>query len=295
MEQLKPLKIPFDLRKYLLIAKPGIIVGNSINAIAGFFLASKGQCNLWLLFITLLGLGLVVGSGCIFNNIVDKDIDKKMKRTENRAMASGHIELKSASIVGMLAGFSGLIVLCVFTNILTTVLALLGLFLYVGVYSFTKYITHHSTLIGSVSGAIPPVIGYCSVTAQIDLAATILFFMIVMWQMPHFFAIGIRRFDDYAAALIPVFPIKKGMRRTKVQMVLYVLGFIFFSTLLTLFHFTGYLYLSFLIILGLSWLILTLKGFKKVDDKKWARQVFLFSLFVVMGLSLLISVDVIAT
>ena len=92
-----------------------------------------------------------------------------------------------------------------------------------------------------------------------------------------------------------VFPIKKGMRRTKVQMVLYVLGFIFSSTLLTLFHFTGYLYLSFLIILGLSWLILTLKGFKKVDDKKWARQVFLFSLFVVMGLSLLISVDVIAT
>ena len=294
MEQLKTLKIPFDLKKYFLIAKPGIIMGNSINAIAGFLLASKGQCNLWLLFTTLLGLGLVVGSGCIFNNIVDKDIDKKMKRTENRAMASGHIRLKSASIVGILAGFLGLIILCVFTNILTTALALLGLFLYVGVYSFTKYITHHSTLIGSVSGAIPPIIGYCSVTAQFDLAALILFFMIVMWQMPHFFAIGIRRFDDYAAASIPVFPIKKGLNVTKIQMILYILGFIITSSLLTLFHFTGYMYLTVLGVLGLGWLILGIKGLKQSNNQKWARQMFLFSLVIVMGLSIMIPLDVVS-
>lgn len=296
MEQVTQLKTHLGLKEYLFLMKPGIIMGNSINAFAGFALASKGHFNSWLLFSTLVGLALVVGSGCIFNNIIDRKIDKKMKRTENRVMANGHIQLKSAILFALFTGILGLVVLAIFTNFLTTFLAFSGLFLYVGVYSFSKYRTHHSTLIGSLSGAIPPIIGYCAVKAQFDLAALILFFMIVMWQMPHFFAIGIYRLDDYIAASIPIFPVKKGIRLTKIQMLLYVFGFLLTSSLLTVFHFTGTLYLTFLAILGAAWLSLAIKGFflKKVNDQKWARQMFLFSLIVVMGLSIMIPLDVLS-
>jgi protoheme IX farnesyltransferase len=127
-------------------------------------------------------------------------------------------------------------------------------------------------------------VGYCAVKGSFDLGALILFLMIVLWQMPHFFAIAIYRLEDYAAASIPVLPIKRGMFATKVQMLLYTLAFVAVSCMLTFFGVAGYSYLFVALFLGSVWSYLCFKGFRAANDKLWARQMFSFSLIIVIAL-----------
>ena len=106
--------------------------------------------------------------------------------------------------------------------------------------------------------------------------------------MPHFFAIAIYRFDDYAAASIPVLPVKKGFHVTKIQMLLYLIGFILSALALSLFGYTGYVYIGAVVLLGGVWVWLAVKGFKAENNKLWARKMFLFSLVTITLLSLVI-------
>lgn len=292
MERLLRLSAIFTLRKYLTLAKPGIILGNAVNAAAGFALASRGHIDLMLLFTTLFGLSCVIGAGCAFNNYIDREMDEKMNRTRNRVLVKKQVSPKNALIFAAIVGLFGVGLLAALTNLLAAFLALLGLFVYVFLYSLTKTRTTHCTLIGSVAGAIPPVVGYCAVSQQFDLAAWVLFAMLVMWQMPHFFAIAIRRLEDYKAASVPVLPIKKGLKITKIQMTLYVIAFTAVALLLTVFRYTGWGYFAVVTLLGALWLILSLKGFACKNDQAWARQMFIFSLVVVMVLCIVIPMSV---
>ena len=279
-------------KAYVLLTKPGIIFGNSVTAIGGFLLASKGVFNFPLFLAMFEGLGLVIASACVFNNTIDKDLDQKMQRTRNRPLVRGEITSKSAIVFGTSLAVIGFYVLAVATNLLTAGVALFGFIIYVFAYSYSKYYTTHCTLIGSIAGAVPPVVGYTAVTGYLDAGAIILFVMIAMWQMPHFYAIAIYRLADYKKASIPVYPLVKGMRRTKIDMVLYTIGFIVSAVALTRFQYTGYLYLTVALALGFSWLILCIKGFRAENDTKWARKVFIFSLVVVMGISFVIPFSV---
>ena len=137
---------------------------------------------------------------------------------------------------------------------------------------------------------MPPVAGYVAVTNHVDSAALLLFFILICWQMPHFYAIAIRRLNEYKAAHIPVFPAKKGVRLTKQAILAYIVAFTIVSSLLAVFDYTGYIYLFVVAGLGISWLWLGIKGFKNDDDKAWARKMFLYSLIVNLGLSLMLSV-----
>ncbi|MCB1109406.1 MAG: UbiA family prenyltransferase, partial [Chlamydiia bacterium] len=135
---------------------------------------------------------------------------------------------------------------------------------------------------------IPPVVGYTTVTQSLDLGAWILFAIIVMWQMPHFFAIAIYRIHDYTKASIPVFPRTKGMRTTKIHMLFYLLGFIGATLLLTLCGYTTRPFAIIMASLGLAWMLLGLQGFSAKNDQVWARKMFIFSLIVVTALSLIL-------
>jgi protoheme IX farnesyltransferase len=151
--------------------------------------------------------------------------------------------------------------------------------------------TVYGTAIGSVAGAVPPVVGYCAVTNRFDLGALILFSMLVLWQMPHFFAIAIYRFKDYSAAGIPVLPVKEGMFKTKVHMLVYIIAFIIVSALLTAFNYTGIYYLIIVTLGGFAWLLLSLQGFKTQNDTLWGRQMFQVSLVLITAISLVIPFD----
>lgn len=294
MEKISMPTFTFAAKTYYSLTKPGIIFGNAVTAAAGFALASRGHIDIGLFLITLFGLSLIIASACVFNNYIDRVADEKMVRTRNRPLVKGLISLNRAVAFAIFLGVLGTFSLAFFTNILATAIAVFGFFVYVILYSFSKYYSSHGTLIGSIAGAVPPVVGYCAVSNQVDLGAFLFFIMIVLWQMPHFYAIAIYRQEDYAAASIPVLPIKKGMRATKLQMLFYVLAFMLASFSLTVFHYTGYAYLIIAFFLGLIWLLLCIQGFKVDNDKLWARKMFIFSLVIITTLSCVIPFSVIS-
>jgi protoheme IX farnesyltransferase len=277
------------IKVYYLLTKPGIIFSNVLTAIGGFFLAAKGHINLLLLFPMAFGLGLVIASACVFNNYIDQGIDAKMSRTKKRAFVTKTIHVIYALIYATLLGIIGFSLLIFYTNLLTTDIAFVGFFFYVVIYSIWKRRSEYGTIVGSVSGAVPPVVGYCAVTNHFDAAALLLFAILVFWQMPHFYAISLFRSEDYASAAIPILPLKKGVFQTKLQMIFYILAFIIAVALLSILHYTGYTYLVILLTLGSIWLSVGIKGFKIRDERKWARSMFFFSLVVIVVFSLLLS------
>ncbi|CAM3630518.1 heme o synthase [Xenorhabdus thuongxuanensis] len=280
------------IKQYLQVTKPGIIFGNLISAIGGFLLASKGVIDYPLFFATMVGVSLVVASGCVFNNYIDRDIDRIMERTKERVLVKGLIDPKISLIYASVLGIAGIVLLYVAANVLAMQLALIGFIVYVGVYSlYMKRKSVYGTLVGSLSGAAPPVIGYCAVTGHFDTGALILLLIFSLWQMPHSYAIAIFRFKDYQAANIPVLPVIKGISVAKNHITLYILAFMVATLMLTISGYAGYKYLIVAAAVSIWWLGMALSGYKTSDDRIWARKLFLFSIVAIMSLSVMMSVD----
>ncbi|MFZ1872336.1 MAG: heme o synthase [Chania sp.] len=280
------------IKQYLQVTKPGIIFGNLISVVGGFLLASKGSINYPLFLATLLGVSLVVASGCVFNNFIDRDIDKKMERTKNRVLVRGLITPSVTLVYATLLGIAGFALLYIAANPLAMWLAVMGFVVYVGVYSL--YMKRHSvygTLIGSLSGAAPPVIGYCAVTNEFDAGALILLAIFSLWQMPHSYAIAIFRFKDYQAANIPVLPVVKGISVAKNHITVYILAFMIATLMLTLGGYAGYKYLIVAAAVSVWWLGMALRGYKTENDSVWARKLFVFSIVAITSLSVMMSID----
>jgi protoheme IX farnesyltransferase len=238
-----------------------------------------------------VGLGGVIASACVFNNYIDRESDKKMTRTQNRALARGTISSKKAIVFASILGILGAVVLCLETNVWSVGLAALGFILYVGCYSLWKHHSTSATLVGSIAGATPPVVGYCAVSGTFDLGAIVFFLILVLWQMPHFFAIAMYRMHEYESASIPTLPGEKGIPTTKLYMLLYIVAFLAAASMLLVLGYTGIAYFVVVSILGLMWLGLAIRGFKREDHAVWAKSMFRVSLFVIMGLSAMISLD----
>ncbi|WP_087720338.1 heme o synthase [Salinicola salarius] len=279
-------------KAYSSLTKPGIIFGNLVTVIGGYFLAAGGRFEPWLFLAVVLGTSLVVASGCVFNNIIDRDIDGHMARTQSRAMVTGEISIPIALLFGCLLGIVGFGLLAWMTTPLATGFAAFGFAIYVGAYSlYLKRHSVYSTLIGSLSGASPPVIGYCAVTGTFDLGALLLLIIFSMWQMPHSYAIAIFRFDDYASASIPVLPVKHGIAVAKRHIVIYTVLFVIASVMLSVAGYTGWAYAIVAVAVGGYWLSITLRGFRTTNDQPWARKVFGISIVVVTALSVMMSLD----
>ncbi|WP_346827194.1 heme o synthase [Serratia inhibens] len=284
------------IKQYLQVTKPGIIFGNLISVVGGFLLASKGSIDYPLFLATLVGVSLVVASGCVFNNYIDRDIDKKMERTKNRVLVKGLIAPSVTLVYATVLGIAGFALLYIGANPLAMWLAVMGFVVYVGVYSL--YMKRHSvygTLIGSLSGAAPPVIGYCAVTNEFDAGALILLAIFSLWQMPHSYAIAIFRFKDYQAANIPVLPVVKGISVAKNHITVYILAFMIATLMLTLGGYAGYKYLIVAAAVSVWWLGMALRGYKTENDSIWARKLFVFSIVAITSLSVMMSIDFSAT
>ena len=280
------------IKQYLQVTKPGIIFGNLISVIGGFLLAAKGNIDFPLFLATLVGVSLVVASGCVFNNFIDRDIDRIMERTKNRALVKGLIPPKRTLVYATILGIVGFALLYIGANPLAMWLAVMGFVIYVGVYSlYMKRNSVYGTLIGSLSGAAPPVIGYCAVSGQFDTGALILLLIFSLWQMPHSYAIAIFRFNDYLAASIPVLPVKRGIQVAKKHILLYILAFLVATLMLTFSGYAGMSYLAVAAAMGMYWLYMAWTGYKAVDDTVWARKLFVFSIFTITALSVMMSLD----
>ncbi|MDP3646260.1 MAG: heme o synthase [bacterium] len=277
-----------NFKLYYSLVKPGIVYGNALTAAAGFFLASAGSFQLPLFIAMIVGLSLIVASACVFNNYIDRDIDGKMERTKDRALALGHIPVSHALVCGLVLGVAGVLILLLYTNLLTLAVALFGFVVYVCVYSFAKRSTVYATHIGALAGAVPPIVGYTAIHNSLDTGAIVLFLILLLWQMPHFFSIAIYREGEYRAAQIPVRPIHTGILKTKMIIALYCAAFIFAVITPSLIGFTGYVYATVLFPLSLAWFVLAIAGFWATNDTGWARRMFLFSLVVIVVFSLML-------
>lgn len=184
--------------------KPGIIYGNALTCIAGFFLASQGSINILLLLFTVVGLSCIIASACVSNNYIDRNIDALMERTKDRALAAGHIAPTRALLFAGIVGILGVSVLYFFTNLLALCIALLGFIVYVFFYSPLKHRTGYALFVGAVAGATPVLVGYTAVLGVLDRTALWLFLFLFVWQVPHFLAIAVYRYDEYAAARVPL-------------------------------------------------------------------------------------------
>ncbi|WP_180069663.1 heme o synthase [Acinetobacter sp. YH12112] len=279
------------LKKYLFLTKPGILFGNFVTTLGGYFVATQGSVDFLLLLLTLLGTTLVVASGCVVNNVIDQDIDQKMQRTQNRAMVKKTISVPVALVFALVLGVLGFSILWFGVNAYAFLFAVIGFVVYVGFYSlWTKRTTIHQTIIGSISGASPPVIGYTAVANQFDLAALIIFLGYALWQMPHSWAIAIYRIDDYKNAGIPILPVARSVYRTKVESLIYVILFTVVMNALFVFGYANWLYLLILNALCIYWLYIAILGFKAENDQLWAKRFFLFSVILITVISLSFSI-----
>lgn len=282
-------------RSYLQLIKPGITISNTMSGIAGFFLAVSVVMPSWAtLFSTLFGVvvgtAFIIASACVVNNVLDRGIDQRMKRTVKREIAAGTIGVPKALIFAALLGIIGFTVLLLFTSFVAFILGIIAYVWYVGVYGLAKRTTALSTIIGGVAGALPPMAGYVALTGSIDLAAIIVFFILFFWQMPHFYAISIFRRDDYAAARLPVWSVKHGIKGAKVQIFAFTILYAIAVVLLAVFGYTGVVYLVLSVALAAYWIYKGLRGYNKLEDSKWARMMFGVSLLVLLSQCALIAV-----
>jgi heme o synthase len=269
-------------KDFLTIAKLGIVFSNLITTFTGIWLAIYFTEGITFfgeirdVILALLGSALVIAGGCSLNNYIDRDIDQHMERTNKRPTATGRIPIKQVLWVGLITSGIGTIMLLI-TSPLAAIFGLIGLFVYVIVYTLWLKRTHHiNTIAGSISGAMPPLIGWAAINDSMHPYAWGLFLIMFIWQPPHFLALAMKRCEEYRAAGIPMLPVVAGFALTKRQMVWWVAALIPVSLLL---YGLGPVYTIAAIVLGFGWLILGLYGlFYMKDDLKWARMMFVFSL-----------------
>lgn len=255
---------------------------------AGYLLASGDFVQFGPLLLTLVGTAFIIASACVVNNYLDRGIDAKMARTRERVLAAARLPVWQALVYAAALLASG-VSLLVNVNKLTAAIGLAGWLAYTILYSLAKRRSHHGTLIGTISGATPPVAGYAAVTNQLDTTAGLLFLLLVCWQMAHFYAIALYRLKEYKAAAIPVLPLVKGPSRTKTEIVVYILGFWLVGLLLAAYGPAGATFVGLISVISLIWLnrISTYSG---LQPEEWGRQKFRFSLqailIICLGLSL---------
>jgi len=267
-------------KDFLALIKIGIVNSNFITTFTGlwlalFFTQRSFIANIDVVLLTIIGSSLVVAGSCSLNNYIDRDIDHLMKRTKNRPTVTGRMNPVGALYLGIALTVIGTILLAL-TTYTAAIIGLIGAFTYVVLYSmWSKRRNTLNTVIGSISGAVPPLIGWAAVDPGLSLIAWMLFFIMFLWQIPHFLAIAIRRCEEYRSAGIPMLPVVHGFNITRRQMLVWV------ACLLPLPFYMFDLGLAFVILatlLNLGWLALSLAGFRMKDEMKWATLMFVYSL-----------------
>jgi protoheme IX farnesyltransferase len=256
------------------------------------WLASGGVLSLELVFFTLLGTGLASASSGVLNNYIDREIDKVMTRTRNRALPTGRLDPQIALGFGLLLGFTGFVILFYAINPLTAALAVGTILFYVVIYTaWLKRSSPLCTEIGGVAGALPPVLGWAAVTNDIGWPALVMFLIMFLWQPPHFWALALLRVDEYRRAGIPMLPVARGTRVTKFRMLVYTVALLPATAAMYGLGFVGSAYLVAAIGLGLAYLGLTIKFMMEPVTPRGARKLFGFSIIYLLVLFVMIFVD----
>lgn len=262
------------------LVKGIVLISNVLPVLTGFWLAlyftNSSFAAHWDVFLlTIVGSTFVMAGALILNNWYEVDLDREMLRTKERPTVTGAISLNTVFALGISATVIGFILL-LFTSAESAFYAFIGWFIYVVLYTFwSKRRYTLNTIIGSVSGAVTPLIGWAAIDSAYHIVPIVLALILFIWQVPHTFAIAMRRSNEYKAAGVPMLPVVQGFAFTKRQTVIYI------ACLLPLPLFLASLGIPFIVlatVLNVGWLVLGISGFFTKEDVKWADRIFIYSL-----------------
>jgi protoheme IX farnesyltransferase len=282
LEELSEEKKPAGLihqtiSSYIDLMKPHVTVLLLGTTVAAMAIAHQGLPPLGLVLATLLGGAMAAGSANCINCYIDRDIDQIMGRTQRRSLPSGRVQPTQALVFGIVLGIGSFLVLTIFVNLLSALLACSAILFYIFVYTmWLKRSSAQNIVIGGAAGAVPVLVGWAAVTNSLTLPAIWLFAIIFYWTPPHFWALSLLIQKDYEKANIPMLPVVMGERETRKQILLYSLLLLAVTMILFAMHAMGYFYLLVALVLGGILIYMAIRLIRD-QSKKWARTLFWYS------------------
>ena len=266
-----------SLADAVALMKPSIMVMALLTAAGGMSLApGTPALGSWLALMT--GVALIVGAANTLNMYLERDIDCLMARTKNRPLPAGRMEPSFALTVGVAQAFVSVPILTFAVNPLTGLLGVVALICYVMLYTPLKQRTTLATLVGSVPGAMPALMGWTAVTGAIDVHGLAVFSVLFIWQVPHFHAIALFRHKDYVRAGLKTVPAERGEASTRKRIAVYLVLQVALSLLLYPLGVAGLGYAVVAAIAGIAYLGYGLLGLVADVGPRWARRLFLASI-----------------
>lgn len=277
-------------RDLLALTKPSITRMCLLTTAGGMMLA-PGSMSVTAAVATIVGAGLAVAGANAANMWWERDADAKMQRTRRRPLPAGRLSADLARRFAALLSVASVLVLGVFVNALTALIAGAAIVSYVFVYTPLKYRTPAALIIGAIPGAVPPLLGWTSVTNSIDAGGVVLFGILLVWQIPHFIAISLYRKSEYARAGIKVLPLVRGDAIAKIHATLWALVLVPLSLMLAMVGAAGGVYLSCALLLGMAFAGWAFTGLNGAAGVAWARGYFIASLVYLPALTLSLALD----
>lgn len=252
----RPRGIRRTIAAYVALTKPRVIELLLVTTAPVMILAANGLPSIWLVLATLIGGALSAGSAGAFNMYIDRDIDRLMKRTQNRPLATGEISDRAALVFAYALGVISIAWLAITTNWLAASLALAAIVFYVVIYTLVlKRRTEQNIIWGGIAGCFPVLIGWSAVTGSLDWPPFILFVVVFLWTPPHYWPLSMKYRDDYAAADVPMLAVMRDRATVGVQIVLYAWATVIASLLLIPIAPMGALYTAVAVMSG-GWFII---------------------------------------
>ncbi len=266
-------------KRYYDLTKPKVVALILFTALVGMLLSTPGGLSWQILIFGLLGIGLAAAAGAVLNHVADQRIDAVMDRTCGRPIPSGRMDTPHALGFALILTLISMAMLTFLVNPLTALLTFVALIGYAVIYTvFLKRSTPQNIVWGGLAGAAPPLLGWTAVTGEIHGEALLLLLLIFVWTPPHFWALAIRRREEYARAGLPMLPVTHGVAFTKFQILLYTLMLVAVSLLPFVTRMSGLLYLSGAVALGIGFVYHAVRLLRSQGDGH-AMKTFGYSIF----------------
>ncbi|MBJ41150.1 MAG: protoheme IX farnesyltransferase [Gammaproteobacteria bacterium] len=279
------------LKEFIILTKPRVNLLIIFTAIVGMLLAHKNHLDYELIFFASIGIGLAASSAAIINHVIDQDIDSIMDRTKSRPLVKGFIKPLHAIYFAIFLSVTSIVLLYALVNTLTAVLTFLTIIIYSLIYSvYLKNLTPQNIVIGGIAGAMPPLLGWTSITNQIEPFPLILFLIIFLWTPPHFWALAVYKYNDYKKANIPMLPVTHGKDFARLHIFLYSILLFCITLFPYVLSLSGNIYLIGTIIIGLKFMIDSYMLMRSKSDTR-AIQLFRYSITYLAILFALLLVD----
>jgi protoheme IX farnesyltransferase len=264
---------------YYELTKPRVVMLIVFTAIVGMFVSVPGWPGITPLVFGTLGIGLASSSAAVFNHILDARIDIQMMRTRGRPLPQGKLTERSALVFATILCIISMLILVLLVNVLTAILTFISLIGYAVVYTvWLKRATPQNIVIGGAAGAAPPILGWTSVTNEIEAGALLMFLIVFVWTPPHFWALAIARKEEYAKVDIPMLPVTHGEAYTRLNILLYTILLVLVTILPYLIGMSGIIYLLTVLVLDAYFLYYAIRMFRDPDDVELPMKTFRFSI-----------------